>query len=350
MSKKIDHTKYFDIVMHYFIEEYIRYSSEDCHIIPDYEGHKVQSVEKMYDGHYNVIFEDSPDGFEFKLDIYQKEPCYNANTKKYEVYVQFYACFTPFADKVKYGYCNPLLKFDTTVSYRVNECGNIYDLGFWGGSGSPYTIGTILQTVYDDTYIAMYLQYLGDSYFVSKKDCRSYRQIKRFVKKMLREQEEHSLKEFALNTESVTFAKKLFDIQTFLFKQNPKQYATINNDFDWSGIENTHVEVVDNGERTSPRYDIYIVGDTYVNYVNMLDFQDEGHTFDLLWDNHMNKYDRFLAKLNKKHDDLFIDSYAEAEIITEEQFKQRKMFAEKERTWKPVPEKVFTFNVHEVEE
>lgn len=350
MSKKIDHTKYFDIVMYYFIEEYIRYSSEDCHFIPDYEEHKVQSVEKMYDGHYNVIFEDSPDGFEFKLDIYQKEPCYNANTKKYEVYVQFYACFTPFANKVKYGYCNPLLKFDTTISYRVNECGNIYDLGFWGGSGSPYTIGTILQTVYDDTYIAMYLQYLSDSYFISRKDCRSDRQIKRFVKKMLREQEEHSLKEFALNTESVTFAKKLFDIQTFLFKQNPKQYATINNDFDWSGIENTHVEVVDNGERTSPRYDIYIVGDTYANYVNMLDFQDEGHTFDLLWDNHMNKYARFLAKLNKKHDDLFIDSYAEAEIITEEQFKNRKMFAEKDRTWKPVPEKVFTFNVHEVEE
>lgn len=347
MSKKIDHTKYFDVVMYYFIEEYIRYSNEDCRFIPDYKEHKVHSVEKMYDGLYNVIFEDSPDGFVFKLDIYQKEPCYNASTKKYEVCVRFYACYTPFADKIKYGYCSPMLRFDTTVSYRVNESGNIYDLGFFGGSGSPYTIGTILQTVYDNTYIAMYLQYLGDFYFINRKDFRSYRQIKRFVKKMLNEQIEHARKEFTLNTESVTFAKKLFDMQTFLFKQNPKQYATINNDFDWSGIENTHVEVVDNGERTSPRYDIYIVGDTYANYVNMLDFQNEGHTFDLLWDNHMNKYDRFLAKLNKKHDDLFIDSYAEAEIITEEQFKNRKMFAEKERAWKPVPEKVFTFNVCE---
>ena len=83
----------------------------------------------------------------------------------------------------------------------------------------------------------------------------------------------------------------------------------------------------------------------------MLNIHGEGqHIFDLLWDDHMNKYDRFLAKLNKKHDDLFIDSYAEAEIITEEQFKNRKMFAEKERARKPVPEKVFTFNVHEVEE
>ena len=184
-------------------------------------------------------------------------------------------------------------------------------------------------------------------HLIQSEHCRSYRQIKRFVKKELHQQEEHILKKFALNTESVTFAKKLFDIQTFLLKQNPRQYATINNDFDWSGIEKTHVEVIDNGERTSPRYDIYIVGDTYANYVNMLGFQNEVHTFDLLWGNHMNKYDRFLAKLNKKHDDLFIDSYTEAEIVTEEQFKNRKMFAEKERAWKPVPEKVFTFNVCE---
>ena len=58
MSRKIDHTKYFDVVMYYFIEEYIRYSNEDCHFIADYEEHKVHSVEKMYDGLYNIIFED----------------------------------------------------------------------------------------------------------------------------------------------------------------------------------------------------------------------------------------------------------------------------------------------------
>ena len=338
MGRKIDHYKYCDEIMKNFIHDY-----QDAVMENDYfKDYKLLRVEKMCDYGYKLFFENAPDGFSFNMDIFPRGYNSSKYVKTYEMQVYFYICYEPFADKTTYSYSSHFLKFDCTYKYYIDGDGKLTKSALSvGGNGYPSSVSSLLDIVYDTPHIAAYLQYYADSY-PRPEYFRTERQVKRFVKGLLKEKKYVAWLEEKCDKASVNRAVKFFEKMVEYTKKNPDESVVSDQKLDWSGIENLRVEVLDNGLNTFPRYDIFLVGDTYAKNCNA-DYTNCGNLFERMWDEYSDKYQKFYDKLDKKYGNkVIIGSYYMAEIVTEEKFERMKKFAQRERDYKPEPMEVFT--------
>lgn len=338
MSKKIDHYKYCDEIMKNFIRDY-QDAIMECDWCKDY---KLLRVEKMCEYGYKLFFENAPDGFSFNMDIFPRGYNSSKYVKAYEMQVYFYICYEPFADKTTYSYSSHFLKFDCTYKYYIDEDGKLTKSALSsGGNGYPSSVSSLLDIVYNTPHIAAYLQYYADSY-PRPEYFKTERQVKRFVKGLLKEKKYVAWLEEKCDKASVNRAVKFFEKMVEYTKKNPDESVVSDQELDWSGIENLRVEVLDNGLNTFPRYDIFLVSDTYAKNCNA-DDTNCSNLFERMWDEYSDKYQKFYDKLDKKYGNkVIIGSYYMAEIVTEEKFERMKKFAEKERNFTPQPEEVFT--------
>lgn len=207
-----------------------------------------------------------------KLEVFFNE--YSFKKKKYLFNVYCYAIYEPLANKVKFSCANDLFKLKTPYTCDLDENNLPTNINYnpdWT-THMPGYLGDIIRFIQNKPLVSIYLSYReeGDRYASNYTKFLNEREMKKEAKRVLRDHTVRRANEEKYERKLAEHAKKLFEEEC---NNNTKidywrsEYYPENLNFDWSGIENLHIELIDNGKNCSLRYDICIVSDVLVKQI-----------------------------------------------------------------------------------
>ena len=270
MSRKFNEEKCcIEIAKHWF-HEFDAYEKE---YNPD-DKIAIDSVEYSSDNPYYFYIRVNSINpkWTIKLEVFFNE--YSFKKKKYLFNVYCYAIYEPLANKVKFSCANDLFRFKTQYTCDLDENNLPSNINYnpdWS-THMPGYFGNIIRFIQNRPLVSIYLSYReeGDNYASNYTKFLNEREMKKEAKRVLKDDVVRRANEEKYERKLAEHAKKLFE-EEFNNATDidywKKEYYPENPNFDWNGIENLHVELVDKGKNCSPRYDICIVSDVLVKQI-----------------------------------------------------------------------------------
>ena len=329
MSNKFDEDKCcIEIAKHWF-REFDKYEEEyhpNNKIIIDSVRY-----EKEYPHHCDVRVNKLDRDWCVKLEVHFRE--YNFKKKKYIFDTYCFVNYLPLADKVKFSRTDRLFKVKVSYKCDLDENGvptNInYNPEYMGGT--PDFLDDIVRLIEEKPLVAVYLSNrFDDDCITHYMEFHNEREMIKIAKKWIREHNNYKKKEETAERKIADHAAKLF--QEELDNANNKvdywrkEYYPENPDFDWSGVENAHVEMIDCGENSSPRYETYIVCDALlrqaIEELNEPYEKIRRRLTQRMDDESWEEQKKFEGKIEKKYGIYGVGGYMWANITDEATFKE----------------------------
>ena len=199
----------------------------------------------------------------------------------------------------------------------------------------PDYLGNIIRFIQNKPLVSIYLSYREDcdGYASNYTKFLNEREMNREAKRVLREHAVRRANREKYERKLAEHTKKLFE-EEFNNATNidywRKEYYPENPNFDWNGIENLHVELIDKGENCSPRYDICIVSDVLVKQImeeeNLPYEKVNRRTNQRLCEESWEELKKIENRYTKKKGAEFIGGYGWASIMDEATYRRNVEF------------------------
>lgn len=328
MSKKFNENKCcIEIAKHWF-REFDKYE-EEYHPSSKITINSIR-YEKEFPNYYDVEVGGLDEDWCVRFEVYFRE--YNFKKKKYIFDTYCFVNYLPLAVKVEFSRTDRLFKVKVSYKCDLDDNGvptNIdYNPEYM--NGAPYFLSDIIRLIGEKPLVAIYLNNrVDDDCITHYMEFHNEREMTKIAKKWIKENNNYSKKRRINEKKIADHAVKLFqeeldnNTRTNYWRSG---YYPENSDFDWSGIENAHVEMIDCGENSASRYEIYIVSDTLCRQaVEELNEPYEKvrrrltHRMD---DERWEEQEKFENKIENRYHDYGIGGYMWANVVDEDTFKE----------------------------
>ena len=329
MSKKFNENKCCEEIAKHWFREFDRFEDE-YHPNSKITINSVK-YEKEFPNYYDVEIDGLDKDWCVRFEVYFRE--YNFKKKKYIFDTYCFVNYLPLANKVKFDYTDRLFRIKVVYKCDLDDNGVPTDIDYnlEYMTGNPDWLDSIVRLIKEKPLVAVYLNSrLVDDYLSDYMELHNEREMVKIAKKWIKKHNDCRKREETAERKIADHAVKLF--QEEIDNANDKvdywrkEYYPENPDFDWSGVENAHVEMIDCGENSSPRYEIYIVCDALlrqaVEELNEPYEKVRRRISQRMDDESWDEQKKFEYKIENKYDAYGVGGYMWANIVDEATFKE----------------------------